>query len=153
MKSSLKVALGTGNDPVIKFNVVPSDDVRDQLCEQFFNAMGGGSGFCSVNFDANRAGSQLSYGLEISPVKKTGVISKIESINQIMGINAAICLSKNGADITMCYDAESVWWEKNTGKTIDASRKLSRVAMESLPIEVVAKEITIILSSIGGRGA
>ena len=69
MKSSLKIALGLGNEPIISFNVVPSDDIRDQLCCQFLHKLGGTSNTCHVSVRGNSdVGLPITHILEISPI-------------------------------------------------------------------------------------
>lgn len=50
MKSTIKIALGQANEPIINFNIVPSDDLRDQLCQQFKERLGYSSNLAFVEF-------------------------------------------------------------------------------------------------------
>lgn len=69
MKSSLKIALGAGNEPVIHLNIIPSDDIRDQLCCQFMHKLGGESNLCHVVINgAKEIGSPVTHLVEISPI-------------------------------------------------------------------------------------
>lgn len=46
MKSTIKIALGEQNNPVIRFNIINTDDLRDQLCRQFMTDLKGTSNLC-----------------------------------------------------------------------------------------------------------
>lgn len=49
MKSTIRVELGTLNKPIIRLQVRPSDDVRDQLACQFLHGLEQTSNLCYVN--------------------------------------------------------------------------------------------------------
>lgn len=50
MKSTLKIALGCLNEPVINLSAIATDDIRDQLCRQFIERLGHESNLAFVEF-------------------------------------------------------------------------------------------------------
>ena len=90
MKSSIKVELGPGNQPVIRMRVCPSDDVRDILFQQFKEAFGHTSTTCSVHFDSGFASSDgLTCIMEISPIPPLPVTNN-PTVKRYKRINESI---------------------------------------------------------------
>lgn len=53
MKSTIKIALGQNNEPVITLIAAPTDDIRDQLCVQWCEKLQHNSQLAKVTFVAN----------------------------------------------------------------------------------------------------
>lgn len=50
MKSTIKIALGDGNAPIIEFKIANTDDIRDTLCRQFIESLNQHSNLCSIQY-------------------------------------------------------------------------------------------------------
>lgn len=70
MKSTIKIALGEQNQPVINFNVCPTDDLRDQLCCQFIHGLQQTSNLCYVSIDGGNMdeNGKIYHSLQIHPI-------------------------------------------------------------------------------------
>lgn len=82
MKSTLKIALGSMNEPVINMVVVPTDDIRDQLCQQFKERLGYESNLAFVEF-LNNTSLDLSTTLSIQPIHLSECSRYINRLTQV----------------------------------------------------------------------
>lgn len=150
MNSSIKIALGEGNEPVIHFNVVPSDDLRDQLCCQFLHRLEGDSNTCTVvirGYD-NVPAMNIAHMLEIRPVSGRC----LEVLHQIYGIEYTVRNQLNAAWTNLCVGGDYIYWENLNGhgepnpKTT-YSPKLNRRELELLSLPDIVQQITKVLES------
>lgn len=148
MKSTLKIALGTGNEPVIHLNIVPTDDIRDQLCCQFMHKLGGSSTLCSVSIQGDvQLGSPITHLLEISPLTSNSHDHYI-CLQRVEEIYKGICFPRadSVSDITMITGGGTVGFYKEHGR--GAGIELNRDDLRSLDIIELVRVVTGAINSI-----
>jgi len=155
MKSSIKIALGENNDPIIRFHIVPSDDIRDQLCQQFLRKFGGTSTICNVDINGVDTEGALQYWLDIAPVPggPTAVVNSVDSINQICGIEMAVRELRNLPWVICVYDGTTVWWENSNhlsapNPKLAMSPVLNRRELEKLSTYNLTRKIIEVFDTI-----
>lgn len=141
MKSTIKVELGPMNQPVIRMKVIPSDDVRDVLFQQFKESFGGVSNFCYVNFDNSYIDQSLGSVcvIEIAPANSFYLQhSKIEAVLHYY--------LKFHPYLEMFTSGDRIGFRNGVGtnRTIE----LDRVDLNKLSIVELVKEISGAIESI-----
>lgn len=144
MKSTIKIALGAGNEPVLNFNIIPSDDLRDQLCCQWMHKLGGESTLASISITGNHdvSGNQVTHLLEISPITPSAgrrYGTSLEHLRIVEGMEYSIRNQTNDAWTSMCISGDTICWED--GKENTVSPKLSRYELEKLHFTDLYKKI------------
>lgn len=153
MKSTLKIALGQSNEPVIHFNIVPSDDLRDQLCCQFLHKLGGESTLCSVDIRGNvELGSPITHWMEISPLTSNSHDHYI-CLQRVEEIYKSICFSRvdSVSDITMVTGGGTIGFYKEYGK--GSGIELNREDLRSLNLVELVKIVTDTINKVAGVSA
>ncbi len=143
MKSTIKIALGQSNEPVINMVAVMTDDIRDQLCRQWIERLGGESNlaYCRFGEQSKDTAGDYCVHMEISPL---GPKSHILNIGLITDIYNHFC---KGVDwFSMCTTGDHIWFEnKNQGIT---SVQLNRENLVSLSTVELVQAITNNINSI-----
>lgn len=138
MKSTIKIALGQGNEPVIDFHVRPSDDLRDQVANQFLHGLGGDSNLCHVVIVSNRSGidGPIEHRLEISPLPPHSVWVLHQNLTNIIRH-----YNKVYPDLGMF----------STGDTIELCNKVDTNRSIQIPVEDLRKlSLVDLVNSVSG---
>ncbi len=154
MKSTIKIALGLANEPVIRFEVRPSDDIRDQLCCQFLHALGGDSNLCSVSIrGTDTIGEPLTHTLEISPISPIHEgfghwNNHLEFITSLHAIELTIREQKNLAWVSLLVGGDMIYWENNKESPATYSKEYSRRELYLLHRCELVRKVMEILDSV-----
>lgn len=154
MKSSLKIGLGLGNEPVIDFNIFPSDDIRDQLCCQFLERLGHTSTTCSVSIlPGGEIGKPTTHRLIIAPVSP--IIEgdghwqdQLEFITSLRAIEHTIREQRNLGWVNMLVGGDIVYWENAKTLPSTYSQEYSRKALSLLHRDALVRKVMEILDGI-----
>ncbi len=147
MNSTIKIALGENNEPVIHFNIVPSDDIRDQLCCQFMHRLEGVSTTCKVSIEGNDnhySNGQLSitHLLKISPVSPQDLPKERENLPSRYQVDDSVSTE----DI---FDGQVVGVRFTIGKVYyDILDKLTGKVIRDVDSSYILPEPTIKLSQV-----
>ncbi len=102
MKSTIKIAFtGERNEPVIRVNRIPSDDLRDIMVSQFFEVLSGDSCFAKVQcIGVSGEGGQHWEISPLSPNSHYICHQRVEEIySSIVGIRKDISMITSGESI------------------------------------------------------
>lgn len=95
MKSTIKIALGSDNQPQINFNVSNDlDDMRDQVCRQFTERLQHSSVFCTVQceggyVDPNGGGSNWV-------IRPVGGVEELEALRLQLNETLSVIYQSQG---------------------------------------------------------
>lgn len=143
MKSTLKIALGQNNEPVINMMAVMTDDIRDQLCRQWIERLGGESNlaYCRFGEQVKNNYGDYSCHLEISPL---GPKSHLLNHGLITDIYNHFCSKTDW--FSMCTSGGHIWFENK--KTNEKSVQLNREDLVLLSVVELVKTVIDNINSI-----
>lgn len=153
MKSTIKIALGEQNEPVIKMMAVTTEDIRDQLCGQWVQILGGESNLAFIEFGPQGSlapeGEQFCH-VSIRPLPAQAPMLILE---QVRGIETTLREQRNRAWTSMLVGGDVIYWENNNhlgevnAKTA-ISPQLNRREIEKLSTNELVKKVTAIFDNI-----
>ena len=141
MKSTIKIALGAGNEPAIHFNVRSSDDVRDQLCCQWLHGLQFESNLAHVNI--SQVGIEgyphIEHLLEITPLPANSHYISHRRVEEIYKV-----LSKEHPDIQMITGPNAIYFEYVAPGTSKGRKStlMDREELRKLDIVELVKVVT-----------
>lgn len=141
MKSTIKIALGAGNEPAIHFNVRSSDDVRDQLCCQWLHGLQFGSNLAHVNISPGKddLSPTIEHILEITPLPPNSHWMCTKRVEEIYDV-----LAKDYRHIAMITGSDEIYFENTilgSSSGRDAT-SMSREELRKLNIVELVKVVT-----------
>lgn len=143
MKSTIKIALGQNNEPVINMVAIQTDDIRDQLCRQWIERLGGESNLAYAQFGVQDKDTEDNWvcHMVISPL---GPKSHILNHGLITDIYNHFC--SNADWLSMCTSGDHIWFENR--KTDEKSVQLNREDLVLLSIVELVQTIIDNINSI-----
>lgn len=89
MESRISIDLDTDNQPIIKIDYKPSDDVRDKMVKRFMETFGGNSVFATFYFQ-NSAHDQSNHVAVIRPLSVSDFKYHADDFNRHLELEAAL---------------------------------------------------------------
>lgn len=150
MKSSIKIALGENNNPVIQMRIHSTDDIRDILFKQFQESFRYSSNLCYAFIDSCYASSDsegLRATITISPLPSNSDYICYQRVEEIYN-----ALTNNGSlfDISMVTGGGTIGFYTNHGN--GPGKELSREELRKLDIINLVKTITETINGLSPKG-
>jgi hypothetical protein len=106
MKSRVSVDVDIDNQPIIKVEYTPSDDVRDKLVKTFLETFGSGSSWTRITFQYVPDAPVINNTIFIRPIPPRALGKESEEMNNMHIIMNTPCIPPQAESVTPIYAAK-----------------------------------------------